>query len=338
MANRTGTQRIKALIDKYGLECVDYYAQSLIGYSEKITRKMIREIPDGRYEFEDCIEDDGHGNENIKIKVCITVAGDDVVIDFTESDLQVIGSVNAVYAITLSAVLYVIRSFIAEDIPTNAGCFKAIRIKTVPGTIVDAQFPAAVAGGNVETSQRIVDVVLGAFSQAMPSRVPAAGQGTMNNITIGGIDQRKDIAFAYYETIAGGMGATAENPGESAVHSHMTNTLNTPIEALEYGYPLMVTEYSIRKGSGGKGLFNGGDGIVREIKFLSDAEVTVLSERRKNPPYGLFGGWPGQTGKNILIRHGKREEKPGKFHVNLKENDVIRIETPGGGGYGGIKD
>ena len=334
MANITGVKRIRELADKYTPEAVDFYANSLIDYSEKITRNTIKKIPDGIYEFEDVMEDDGHENKNIKIKVSILVQGDQVTIDFSKSDRQVQGSINAVYAITLSSVLYVFRSLIKENIPTNAGCFKPIKLKTLKGTIVDAEFPAAVAGGNVETSQRIVDTLFGALAKALPTSIPAASQGTMNNIAIGGIDKRNGKPFTYYETIGGGMGATADNHGESAVHSHMTNTLNTPVETLEYSYPFIVTQYSIRNGSGGKGFFNGGNGIIREIKLISDAEVTVLSERRTNPPYGLFGGKPGKTGRNILIRNGIYEEKPGKFYEKLKADDVIRIETPGGGGYG----
>ena len=183
-------------------------------------------------------------------------------------------------------------------------------------------------------SQRIADVVLGSLSKALPDIIPAASQGTMNNVTIGGIDPRNNKPFAYYETIGGGLGATNKSDGESAVHSHMTNTLNTPIEALEYAYPFMVNEYSIRRNTGGKGIHKGGDGIVREIRLLTDAEVTVLSDRRKTAPYGLFGGGPGVVGKNIIIRNGQKEEKPGKFSGSIKKGDILRIETPGGGGYG----
>lgn len=334
MANMTGVRRIRELVRKHEFKLVDFYARELIAYSEKMTRETIRKIPDGTYSFEDVMDDDGFGNENIRIKVTVVIEGDRATVDFTESDPQVKGSVNAVYAITLSAVLYVFRSLMKEDVPANTGCLRPIRVKTRKGTIVDARFPAAVSGGNVETSQRIADAVLGALSKAIPDRVPAAGQGTMNNISIGGMDKRTRKPFAYYETLAGGMGACGRGSGESAIHSHMTNTLNTPIEALEYSYPMMVTEYSIRKGSGGKGLFNGGDGVIREIRLLADAEVTVLSERRKNPAYGLFGGEPGKTGRNVIVRNGNVEERPGKFYENLEENDVIRIETPGGGGYG----
>ena len=334
MANITGVRRTRELIDRYGLEMVNNYAKSLIDYAEKITRKTIEAIPDGRYEFEDFMDGDGLGGERIKIKVVITVRGDETVLDFSDSHMQVNGSINAVYAITLSAVLYVFRSLMDEEIPTNAGCLRPITIVTKKGSVVDAVFPAAVAGGNVETSQRIVDVVLGALSKAVPEKIPAASQGTMNNITIGGVDERNNQPFAYYETLGGGMGAMGNGDGESAIHSHMTNTLNTPIEALEYSYPFLVTEYSIRRDSGGEGRFRGGDGIVREIKLLSDGEVTVLSERRKIPPYGLSGGKPGKIGKNIVVKRTVVSERPGKFYERLEKGDIVRIETPGGGGYG----
>ncbi|MBW1959143.1 MAG: hydantoinase B/oxoprolinase family protein [Deltaproteobacteria bacterium] len=334
MANITGVRRTRELIEKYGLETVRFYAGSLMDYAERLTRKTIREIPDGIYDFEDVMDDDGISDDRIKIRVKIVVQGDEVTLDFSGCDAQVRGSINAVYAITLSAVLYVFRSLVLADIPTNAGCLRPLTVLTQKGTIVDARFPAAVSGGNVELSQRIVDVVLGALSKALPHTIPAAAQGTMNNVTIGGMDFRNQKPFAYYETIGGGMGASSECHGESAVHSHMTNTLNTPVEALEYSYPFLVTEYSIRRGTGGQGLHRGGDGIVREIELLSEVDVTVLSERRKTPPYGLFGGAPGAVGKNVLIRKNRVEKKGSKFSAPLKKGDRLRIETPGGGGWG----
>ncbi len=336
MANITGIKRIQELVDKYGIDTVKLYCNGMMDYSEKILRNLLREMKDGEFEFEDFLDDDGISTENIKIHVKLKIEDDNVILDFTKSDPQVMGSVNAVYSITLSAVLYVFRSLIEDDIPTNAGLLRPLKVITKKGTIVDAEFPAAVAAGNVETSQRIVDVILGALSKAIPEKIPAASQGTMNNISIGGIDERTGLPFAYYETIGGGMGASCENHGESAVHSHMTNTLNTPVEALEFSYPFMVTEYSVRKNSGGKGKFSGGDGIVREIKLISDAEVTVLSERRKLAPYGLDGGNPGKPGKNIIIVNGKEEIMPGKFNRFLKKGTIIRIETPGGGGFGKV--
>jgi len=334
MANMTGVRRMGELIEKYGLGQVQFYARALMDYAERMMREAIREIPDGMYAFEDAMDDDGIGPEAIPIHVSIRIQGDEATLDFTRSSAQVAGSINAVYAITLSAVLYVFRSLIPQDIPTNAGCLRPIHVVTAQGSIVDAQFPAAVAGGNVEMSQRIVDVVLGALSRALPEAIPAASQGTMNNVAIGGVDRRSGRPFAYYETIGGGMGAAAASDGESGVHSHMTNTLNTPVEALEYSYPFRVTEYAIRRNTGGSGRRRGGDGLIREIALLSDAEVTVLSDRRKIPPYGLFGGEPGVRGKNVVIRDGKQMLQPGKFSMPLKQGDIVRIETPGGGGYG----
>ncbi len=337
MANITGIKRIKELVEKYGIDTVKLYCKAMMDYSEKILRNLLKGIKDGEYEFEDYLDDDGISCKDIKINVKLKIQKDTATLDFSKSAPQVMGSVNAVYSITLSAVLYVFRALIQDDIPTNAGLLRPLKVITKKGTIVDAEFPAAVAAGNVETSQRIVDVILGALSKAIPEKIPAASQGTMNNISIGGIDERSGLPFAYYETIGGGMGASCENHGESAVHSHMTNTLNTPVEALEFSYPFMVTEYSIRKNSGGKGKFSGGDGIVREIKLLSDAEVTVLSERRVRAPYGLNGGENGKPGKNIIVEDGVEKVMPGKFNKFLKKGSIVRIETPGGGGYGKIE-
>jgi len=338
MANIVGKRRIKELIEKEGIEKVKAYSTAIIDYAERLMRDLIRKIPDGIYEFEDFLDDDGFGNERLRIKCRLRIDEDEVEVDLSESDPQTKGCVNSVYGVVSSAVLYVFRSLIEEDIPANAGCMRPIRVITKKRTILDAEFPSAVSGGNVETSQRIVDAVLGALSKAIPERIPAASQGTMNNISIGGIDPDSERPFAYYETIGGGMGASAKGDGEDAIQCHMTNTMNTPIEALEYSYPLMVRKYCIRKGSGGRGRYKGGDGIVKEILLLADSEVTVLSERRKIPPYGLYGGMPGKTGKNIIIRNGKEIEYSGKFSALFKKGDIIRIETPGGGGFGSVQD
>jgi len=333
-ANLTGIKRLKELVGRYSLKTVSFYMDALNKYSEKIMRNKIKQIPDGVYGFTDYMEDDGMGNKDIKISVKVKIENDEVVVDFSESDRQTEGSINAVRAITVSAVYYVFRSLIDKDIPTNSGCFKPIKVITKRGTVVDCTHPSAVSAGNVETSQRIVDVVLGALSKALPEEIPAASQGTMNNITIGGINPETGKPFTYYETIGGGMGAFSGGDGESAVQSHMTNTLNTPVEALEFEYPFLVERYSIRKNSGGNGLFRGGDGIVRSIKLLTDAEVTVISERRKIPPYGLFGGEAGEVGRNIVFHRKKKIIESSKFHRKLKKGDIITIETPGGGGYG----
>ena len=248
------------------------------------------------------------------------------------------GPINAVEAITISAVYYVFRCLIAGDVPASAGILAPLEIIAPPGTIVNALPPAPVAGGNVETSQRIVDVLLKALAPAVPELIPAASQGTMNNLTIGGWDNLRGREFAYYETVAGGMGARPSADGLSAVHTHMTNSLNTPVEALEYSVPLRVRRYSIRRGSGGAGLHRGGDGIVREIELLADAQVSLLSDRRRFAPYGLDGGEDGRRGKAVLIDHkGRRRKLAGKFSIKARSGDRIVIETPGGGGHGTAK-
>lgn len=333
MANRTGIKRLEELVGNYSLSSVHHYAALLMDYSERMARHYIQQLPDGVYEFEDFIEDDGLQNTPIPIHADVSIQKDHINIDFTKSADQVEGCVNAVYAITLSCAMYVMRSLIDEDIPTNAGCFRPLEVTTRPGSIVDAEFPAAVAGGNVETSQRIVDVIFGALAPVLPDRIPAASQGTMNNLTIGGTD-KSGAPFAYYETIGGGCGATATQNGDSAIQSHMTNTLNTPIEAIEFNYPLMVTKYAVRKDSGGKGQYSGGNGIVREIKLETEAVVTVLSERRSLAPYGLMGGQSGKPGCNQIGKKGRWALNPAKFQKHLLPGDIIRIETPGGGGYG----
>lgn len=334
MSNTTGVRRLSECIVKYGLDTCRDYAKALMDYSERITRQAISSIPDGTYQFEDYLDSDGLDAVDIKIHLSLIISGETARLDFTDSDNQVPGSVNAVRAITLSAVLYVFRALAARDIPANAGCLRPVEIITRKGSIVDAKFPSAVAGGNVETSQRIVDVLLGALAQAIPDRIPAASQGTMNNVTIGNAQGREGKPFAYYETLAGGMGANPNGPGESAVHSHMTNTLNTPVEALEYAYPFRVREYAVRRDTGGAGNHRGGDGMIRDIELLSGCEATVLSERRTRGAFGVADGEPGRTGRNILIRNDQIEELPGKFHLNLQKGDRLRIETPGGGGFG----
>ena len=333
MANITGIKRLTELSHTYGKKSVTSLSSKLIKYSENIMRKTIQMIPDGEYKFVDFLDDDGFNTKRININTSITIKDDKAVVDFSGTHRQVKGSINAVRAITLSAVLYVFRSLTKEDIPTNAGCLRPIEVIIPEGTVVDAKYPCAVAGGNVETSQRIVDVLLGALSKADPETIPAASQGTMNNISIGGFDETKNENFTYYETIGGGNGASKYGNGESGIHSHMTNTMNTPIEAIEFEYPLRIKKYSIRKDSGGKGMKNGGDGIIREIELLCRAELTILSERRLFRPYGLNGGNRGTVGINKIIS-GNERKLPGKFHQFLKKGDIIHIETPGGGGYG----
>ena len=333
-ANQRGQQRLQELVSQHGAANVNHYMAAMLAYTERMTRNLLDEIPDGEYSFSDYLDNDGIGDEPVLIAVKIEILGDHAVVDFSSSASQQRGSINAVYAITLSAVYYVFRCLIGLDVPNNAGCLAPITVIAPPGSVVNAQHPAPVAGGNVETSQRITDVLLGALANALPDKVPAASQGTMNNITIGGFDQAFNTPFAYYETIGGGMGALPDRDGMSAIHSHMTNTLNTPAEAMEYAYPLRVLRYEIRRNSGGKGEFNGGDGIIRDVQVRTDAQVTLLTERRKRTPYGSDGGQPGSTGKNIIIRNGEEILLPGKGSFTLKSGDILSIQTPGGGGFG----
>ena len=344
-ACHTGAERLREVCARYGIDKTQRAAQQLLQYSEELMRAFLLQVPPGTHRAEDFLDNDGISDTPVKIAVTIRVTAQlarkhphprpTVTVDFTGSDRQVEGSINAVEAITCSACFYVFRCLLAEDVPATAGLMRPIRVIAPEGTIVNARPPAAVAGGNVETSQRIVDVLLRALAQAIPERIPAAASGTMNNLTIGGVDPRTGQPFAYYETIAGGMGARPTKPGVSAVHTHMTNSLNTPAEALEYTYPLRVRRYSLRPGSGGQGAHCGGDGIVREIEVLTDCDVTLLADRRTRGPWGWAGGEPGAPGKTRVIRAvGTVEEMPGKFSTRLKKGERIRIESPGGGGWG----
>src|SRR5436309_1897289 len=339
-ACHTGAVRLQEIVERYGFARVQRVMEHLQDYSEKIMRAFLSKVPQGRYSAEDFLDDDGAGSGPVRIAVTLqfqkAAPGKPLVtVDFTGSSPQVAGSINAVEAITFSACFFVFRCLLAEDVPATAGLMRPIEVIAPLGTVVNARPPAAVAGGNVETSQRIVDVLLRAMAQAVPDRIPAAAAGTMNNLTIGGMDPRTGEPFAYYETIAGGMGARPTKAGVSGVHTHMTNSLNTPAEALEYSYPLRVRRYSLRPNSGGKGQYPGGDGIVREIEVLTDAEVTLLAARRTRGPWGLNSGKDGAPGKAFVVhQNGSTQELPGKFNVRLRQGERIRIESPGGGGWG----
>ena len=341
-ACHTGITRLQELCLRYGLERVRRASHALLDYSEQMMRAFLATVPAGLYRAEDFLDDDGVSDAPVRIAAQIKFpakfsATTKVVVDFTGSSPQVEGSINAVEAITYSACFYVFRCLLRDDLPATAGLMRPLQLIAPPGTVVNARPPAAVAGGNVETSQRMVDVLLRALARALPDRIPAASSGTMNNLTIGGIDNRSGTAvpFTYYETIAGGSGAGAKGDGVSGVHTHMTNSLNTPAEALEYNYPFRVTRYSLRDNSGGQGRHRGGDGIVREIEMLTDVTVTLLSDRRKTQPYGLAGGSDGESGVTEIERSdGTHEIVPGKASVRLRPGDRVRIQTPGGGGWG----
>src|SRR5947208_9284662 len=345
-ACNTGARRLQEVCDRYGLSRMHRASEELQDYAEQMTRSLLEGVPPGTYSGEDFLDNDGIGDRPVRVLVKIRIEKRNrrssqplVTIDFSGSDPQVEGSINAVEAITYSACFYVFRCLLAEDVPAAAGIMRPIRVIAPEGTVINARPPAAVAGGNVEMSQRIVDTLFRALAQAAPDRIPAASSGTMNNLTIGGLFPKGNDGlsepFAYYETIAGGMGARPTQDGISGVHTHMTNSLNTPAEALEYAYPFRVTRYSLRPNSGGEGQHRGGDGIVREIELLTDAEVTLLSERRTRGPWGLSGGKDGAPGRDIVVRQdGAEVPMPAKGSVRLKKGERIRVESPGGGGWG----
>ncbi|HEX8128692.1 MAG TPA: hydantoinase B/oxoprolinase family protein [Pyrinomonadaceae bacterium] len=337
---KTGATRLLEIVARAGALEAATYAAHLINYSARMMRAAISEIPDGVYEAEDALDDDGVNDAPCVIRVRVEIKGARARVDFEGSAAQVAGPINAVEAITVSAVAYVFRCLLgAGEVPASAGLMEPIEVVAPRGTIVNAIAPAPVAGGNVETSQRIVDALFKALARALPGRIPAASQGTMNNLTIGGMDARTGREFAYYETVAGGMGARPTHDGLSAVHTHMTNSLNTPVEALEYAYPLRVREYAIRENSGGRGRRRGGNGVVREIETLVDARMSLLADRRRRAPYGLAGGEDGRAGRDsvVSVKEGggervRRIEAKGSRH--LQAGDRVRIETPGGGGHG----
>jgi N-methylhydantoinase B len=339
-ALHTGARRLRELAGTKGMERVLQAQEHLIAYGERLLREGIRRIPDGVWQAEDVLEDDGSGGGPFPIRAAVIVRGDTLRVDFTGTAPQVSGPVNAVLAVTVSACRYVVRCIVEDllgaSLPAGGGAMRALELHVPLGTVLNARPPAAVAAGNVETSQRATDVLLRAFAQALPDRIPALSQGTMNNLAIGGTDPRTGDPFTYYETVGGGMGAGPTGTGLSGVHTHMSNTLNTPVEALEQAYPFRVTQYHLRRGSGGRGRHSGGDGLVREIELLGPAEVTLLTERRRSGPSGAAGGEAGAPGQNRLVRDGMATELPGKTTFHAGRGDRISIASPGGGGWGAL--
>jgi N-methylhydantoinase B len=327
-ANRTGAARLDALLRELGAAGFAQATVALNDYGERLATDALETIPDGRYTFEDVLDDDGVGDLDIPIRVTVDVARGEVRVDFAGTAVQVAGNVNCPLSVAAAAVFYVFRCLMPASTPACAGALRPLQISAPEGSLVNPRRPAAVAAGNVETSQRIVDAVTGALAPALPDRIPAASQGTMNNVAIGA--RHPGSSWDYYETLAGGMGAGPRGGGLSAVHTHMTNTLNTPVEALEMRFPLRVVRYALRRGSGGAGRRHGGDGLVREIELLEDASVTLLTERRRRPPWGLAGGAPGLPGANWL----NGQPLPAKVHLRARAGDRLAIETPGGGGWG----
>ena len=338
-AIRVGELRMREVTERYGMSDTLEHMAALLDYTERVTRRAINKIPDGRYEVLDYMDDDGLTQELVPIAVAITVTGDEMNIDFTGTSPQRPGCINAPVSVTTSACLYVIRCLLDENAPANQGCLRPLHINAPKGSLVNPEPQRGVAAGNVETSQRITDVLFAALAQALPDVIPAASQGTMNNMIIGGHDPVRNKPFVYYETIAGGMGGRPDKDGISGIHTHMTNTMNTPVEAMEFAFPLRLKRYAIRRGSGGDGKFKGGDGVIREVEFLAPARVTLMSERRKLPPPGYHGGHHGETGENVLLKGGYEEIKlAGKELVDVEAGDIISVRTPGAGGWGAPED
>ncbi len=341
-ALHTGGRRLREIAERRGSDETLQAMDDLVAYADRLVEAGLRRIPDGRYPAEDVLEDDGFGHGPIPIRVVLTVDGDRLTVDFDGTSPQVAGGVNAVAAITASATRYVVRcvveALLAEPLPAGGGSMRAVELYLPEASVVHARLPASVAAGNVETSQRITDVLMRAFARALPDLVPALSQGTMNNTTVGGIDPRTGESFAYYETVGGGMGAGPQGPGLSGVHVHMSNSLNTPIEALEHAYPFRIVRYGIRRGSGGDGLHRGGDGLRRDLQVLTNARVALLCERRRIGPAGFRGGGDGAPGRNVLIRRGVEEPLPAKATFAVEAGDVVSIRSPGGGGWGAAGD
>jgi N-methylhydantoinase B len=327
-ANAVGSAAMVKLVQSQGIEKVGFYGRAILDYSQAFMARTVAAIPDGCYAFEDVLDDDSAGTQRIAIRALLTIEGDRATVDLRESDLQVRGCVNCPPAVTRSAAYYCFACLLEERVPLNAGCFRNIEVLTTPGTVVHAVYPAAVVAGNTETSQRVVDVVLGALARALPNRVPAASCGTMSSVALGG------SGWTYYETIAGGSGAGPGFEGASGIHCHMTNTLNTPAEALEMQYPLRVRRFERATNTGGAGKFHGGNGIVREIDALADCEGTLLTDRRVWQPYGLGGGESATRGRNEILSETGPRSLPGKSGFTLARGEILRIQTPGGGGWG----
>jgi N-methylhydantoinase B len=328
-ANAVGSRAMQAMARRHGRAHVERYGRALLDYAQSFMAATISKIPNGDWRFEDALDDDGAGNGPVKIGVAISITGDRALVDLRNAAPQAAGCVNCPRAVALSAVYYCFACLLDELVPLNGGCFRNIDVLTTPGTVVDAQYPAAVVAGNTETSQRIVDVVFGALAKAMPDRIPAASCGTMNSVALGG------EGWTYYETIGGGSGAGPGYAGAPAVQCHMTNTLNTPAEAIELQYPLRIRRFERDPGSGGAGEFPGGDGIVREIEVLAKVDGTILSDRRTTRPYGLNGGNAASVGENWAVVPGVRDFLlAGKAQFALEPGERIRIMTPGGGAWG----
>jgi N-methylhydantoinase B len=329
-ANHIGVQRLSKVIFELGIDVFVAGIEELNSYARRLACASLSDLPDGHYEFEDVMDSDGFGSKNLTIHVDLYIEDNSITLDFAKTSLQTKGNINCPMSVTAAAAYYVFRCLMPEQTPACAGAFDSIRLIAPEGTLVNALSPSAVAAGNVETSTRIVDVILGALAKAAPERLPAASQGTMNNVAMG--IRNEGAGWDYYETIAGGMGASSGRNGLTAVQSHMTNTLNTPIESLEMHYPLRIVSYEVRKGSGGSGEKQGGNGVVKRYRFSEAAIVTLLTERRFSAPWGIAGGGAAKPGVNRLNSKAVGD----KQQLEVRSGDELEIRTPGGGGWGYI--
>lgn len=322
--NQTGIESLRNLIQSCSETDFDHCLTELNGYARRIALTTFKNLPNGEYHFHDVMDDDGLGSSNIDIHCSVKINSGQVTVDFSDTSAQVKGNINCPISVTAAGVYYCFRCLMPDYVPDCAGTFDLIDLNVPENSLLNASYPAAVAAGNVETSTRVVDVVLGALAQAIPEKIPAASHGSMNNIAMGSDD------WSYYETLGGGMGANKNADGIDAIQTHMTNTLNTPIEIVETQFPLLIREYSLRGNSGGQGKFNGGDGLIRHFQFLKPTNVTLLTERRKQRPWGLNGGNDGETGLNLL----NNAPLPAKTSINVDAGDSLIVKTPGGGGWG----
>jgi N-methylhydantoinase B len=326
-ANRIGAQRLAELAARHGRDALSAGMEEILAYAERRTRVALADLPDGTYSAEDLLEDDANGEpRDVALRLEARIHGDRLILDFSGSDAQIDGNLNCPLSVTKSAAFFAVRVLTDPDAPPCAGAYRPIEVIAPEGCLLNARFPAAVAAGNVETSSRVADLTIAALAGARP--VPAQGQGTMNNLTLAG------EGFTYYETLGGGQGACPDADGPNAIHVAMSNTLNTPVEALETEFPLRVRELALRRGSGGVGLHGGGDGLVRELEALAPMSYTLIGERRRHRPRGREGGEDGAAGADYL----NGEALPSKSEGTLKEGDRLRIETPGGGGIGRVSD
>jgi N-methylhydantoinase B len=333
-ANMAGARGVLRLAEKFGRTNLLANMAEMLAYTERRTRAAISELPQGDYSFEDLLDDDGQSDEPIRIRARLSIRGSELEVDYEGSSPQRDGPVNAAFAVVQSATFFVIRCLIDPTIPTTSGCFRSVTVTAPPGTVVNAQFPAPVGGGSLETAQRVVDVLLGALAKAVPEAVTAAGMGGHNTISFGGTRPESGEPFVITENVSGGCGARLRADGLTATRVNLMNSPNNPVEVFEREAPMLIERYEVRADSGGAGRHRGGLGIIKEYRLLADAKVSILSDRRRYPPWGLDGGEPGATSLHVAVRGGVEEVLPSKVTTTLRAGDRLIAKTAGGGGFG----